>query len=136
MAYTRRSGRRDVYQCLAGSTLAKGDLVQSIEATGSLTVDNAATNVPVFGVTLEAIASGATGLVDKIHDDEIFEVSSVTGTVGSTTTFKFADIVDELTITLTASNNDVRVIGWDGASTGKCYVIFTTPESSAPTATV
>lgn len=136
MAFTRRTGVREVVSCLAGSALAKGDLVQSIEATGSTTVDNAASNSAVFGVTLEAIASGSVGLVDRIHPGDIFEVTGITGTMSAAGVFKLADIVDETTVTLTASNNDVRVMGWDGATTNKCYVSFTSPELSTATITI
>ena len=62
---TRVLGERHVVTCLAGSTIAKGDILQTIEATGSLTVDNAASNAPVRGIALQAIASAATGDVDS-----------------------------------------------------------------------
>jgi hypothetical protein len=46
---------------------------------------------------------------------------------------KFADIVDEASITLTNSNNDCRIISWDGVTTNYCVVEFGTPESSTTT---
>mgnify|MGYP001582286877 CR=1 FL=1 len=124
MAYVRRTGLRDVRRVLAGSALAKGDLLQSTEATGSETVDNAATNVAVYGVALEAIGSAANGLVDRIHPGDIFDCDTITGTVVASSVGKFGDLVAETTVTLTNSNNDVRIAGWDGASTGRAYVTF------------
>lgn len=130
---TRALGERHVRVGKAGSALAKGDLVQSTEATGSETIDNAATNVAVAGFTLETIASAATGQYDRIRPGDQFWVKVSAGTVAATTIGKFADIVDELSITLTASNNDCRVMAWDGATTDYCVVEFGTPESATTT---
>ena len=130
---TRALGDRHVYSCLAGSALAKGDCVQSTEATGSETVDNAATNVAVFGFTLEAIASAATGSVDRLRPGDLFWVKISTGTMAAAEIGKFGDIVDELSITLTESNNDCRIRGWDGVTTDFAIVEFGTPESATPT---
>lgn len=130
---TRVLGQRHVLTMKAGSALAKGDFVQSTEATGSNTVDNAATNVAVFGVTLEAIASGASGQVDRIYPGDQFWVKVSTGTVSATEMGKFADIVDELSVTLTESNNDCRQMSWDGITTDYVVVEFGTPESATPT---
>ncbi len=133
VAGTRVLGERHVYVVKAGSTLAKGDLIQSTEATGSMTVDNAASNSATFGFTLEAIASGATGLADRARSGDQFWFKISSGTMDDTYRGKFADIVDELTITLTNSNNDVRIFGWDGVTTTYCYGELTTPEASTPT---
>lgn len=133
---TRVLGQQHIETVLAGSALAKGDLVQSTEATGSNTVDNAATNVPVYGFTKEAIASAATGLADRIATYDRFWVKVTTGTVSATTIGKFFSIVDELSITLTASEVDGRVVGWDGATTDFCIVEFASPESASPTVLV
>lgn len=130
---TRVLGERHVYTVKAGSALAKGDLVQSTEATGSATVDNAATNTAVYGFTLEAIASGSTGLADRIHPGDQFWVKISSGTMDATYVGKFCDIVDELSVTLTNTNNDARIIGWDGVTTNYCIVEFGTPESGTTT---
>lgn len=130
---TRALGDRHIRVGKAGSALAKGDLVQSTEATGSETIDNAATNVAVAGFTLEAIASGATGQYDRVRPGDQFWVKVSSGTVSATTIGKFADIVDELSVTLTTTNNDCRVMGWDGATTDFAIVEFGTPESATPT---
>jgi hypothetical protein len=130
---TRVLGQEHNHVMLAGSALAKNDLVQTTEATGSNTVDNAATNVAVFGFTRETIASAATGTVDRMFAGDRFWVKVSAGTVAATTLGKYADIVDELSITLTASNNDCRIMGWDGAVTDFAIVEFGTAESSTTT---
>ena len=130
---TRVLGQEHNSIVTAASELAKGDLVATTEATGTNTVNNAATDVAVFGFTREAIASAATGTADRIHSGDQFLVFVTAGTVAATTLGKFADINNELGITLTASNNDCRVMGWDGATTNFCVVEFGTPESSTPT---
>lgn len=117
----------------AGSALAKGDLVQTIEATGTNTVDNAGTNAGIFGFTLEAIASGSTGLADRARQGDQFWIKLSAGTVSATTIGKYGDIVDELSGTLTASNNDFRVIDWDGVTTNFAIVEFGTPDSGVTT---
>ena len=130
---TRSLGQEHRYTVTAGSALAKNDLVQTTEATGTMTVDNAATNVAIFGFTREAISSAATGDADRAFAGDQFWVKVSAGTVAASTLGKFADIVDELSITLTASNNDCRVMGWDGATTDFCIAEFGTPESSTTT---
>lgn len=130
---TRALGERHVYVCTGGSAIAKGDCLQSTEATGSETVDNAATNVAVYGFALETIASAGTGRVDRLRPGDLFWVSVSSGTVAASTIGKFADIVNELSVTLTNSNNDCRVRGWDGATTNFAIVEFGTPESATPT---
>lgn len=130
---TRVLGQQQIETVTAGSTLAKGDLVATTEATGSNTVDNAATNTAIFGFTKEAITSGATGLADRARPGDRFWLYISSGTVAATTVGKFGDIVNELSGTLTNSNNDFRIMGWDGATTDFCIVEFGTPESATPT---
>ncbi len=132
-AGTRVLGQQHIYTCLAGSALAKNDLVQSTEATGSMTVDNAATNVAVFGFTKEAISSAATGLVDRAFAGDQFWFKITTGTLAAASVGKYGDISDEVGGTLTNSNNDFRIMGWDGVTTNYAIVEFGTPESSTTT---
>ncbi len=130
---TRVLGQQHIFTCLGGSTIAKGDLLQTIEATGSMTVDNAASNSAVFGFAKEVIASAATGKVDRIMPGDQFWVSVSSGTVSDSLVGKFVDIVNELSVTTTNSNNDARVMGWDGVTTSFAIVEFGTPESATPT---
>lgn len=130
---TRALGQQHIYTVTAGSALAKNDLVATTEATGTNTVDNAATNAAIFGFTREAISSAATGLADRAFAGDQFWVYVSSGTVSQSLVGKFVDIVNELSVTTTNSNNDARVMGWDGATTDFCIVEFGTPESSTTT---
>lgn len=130
---TRALGQQHIYTVTAGSALAKNDLVATTEATGTNTVDNAATNAAIFGFTREAIGSGSTGLADRAHPGDQFWVYVSSGTVSASLVGKFVDIVNELSVTTTNSNNDARVMGWDGATTDFCIVEFGTPESATTT---
>jgi hypothetical protein len=130
---TRALGERHVQIVTAGSALAKGDLVATTEATGSNTVDNAATNAAIFGFTLEAIGSSATGLADRARPGDQFWVKVSSGTVSASLMGKFGDIVNELSVTTTNSNNDCRFMGWDGVTTDFAIVEFGTPESATTT---
>lgn len=133
VAGTQVLGERHTQIVKAGSALAKGDLVQTIEATGSNTVDNAATNAGVFGYTLEAIGSGSTGNAQRIRQGDQFWAKISSGTMDATYVGKYADIVDELTITLTNSNNDCRIVGWDGVTTNYCVVEWGSPDAGITT---
>lgn len=130
---TRALGQQHIERVTAGSALAKGDLVATTEATGTNTVDNAATNVAIFGFTKEAIGSGSIGLADRAMPGDRFWVYVSSGTVSASLVGKFVDIVNELSVTTTNTNNDARVMGWDGATTDFCIVEFGTPESATPT---
>lgn len=130
---TRVLGQQHIEIVTAGSALAKNDLVATTEATGTNTVDNAATNAAIFGFTREAISSSATGQADRAMPGDRFWVYVSSGTVSASLVGKFVDIVNELSVTTTNSNNDARVMGWDGATTDFCIVEFGTPESATPT---
>jgi len=130
---TRTLGRRHVFTGLAASDLAKGDLVATTESTGSKTLDDAATNVAVAGFMLEAALTAANGDYDRIRSGDQFWVYIASGTMAATEIGMFADINNELGITLSETNNDCRIMGWDGVTTNFCIVEFTTPETATPT---
>lgn len=133
MSCYRKTGQRNILRCTAGSALAKGDILQSTEATGSRTVDNAASNTAVLGYATHAAAQGAEVLVDVLSPgDQV--VVSCTGTMAESYVLKNCDISDETTLALaTDTNHDFRVLGWDGKTTSECYGVFTTLEMSTPT---
>ncbi len=131
MAYphgTRALGERHVGTFLAAATIVKGDLEASTEATGSNTVEVAATGKAVLGFALQAAVSTALLDIDQIRPGDRFWVKVGTGTVSASTIGKFFDITDQTAITLTNSNNDGRVVGWDGVTTNYCIVEFIFPE--------
>lgn len=136
MSCYRKTGRRDIMRCTAGSALAKGDIVQLVEATGSRTVDNAATGAAVLGYTLAAASSSAEVLVDVLHPGDQVVVTVSSGTVSETEIGKYADIADEVSLTLTESNNDFIQMGWDGKTSTEVYGCFTTLQVSQPTAII
>lgn len=130
------TGQRNIFRGTAGSTLAKGDILQTTEATGSRTVDNAASNAAVLGLATAAAANTAEVLVDMLSPGDMVWVTISSGTMAESYVGKYADIADEVSITLTNSNNDFRILGWDGKTTTLCYGVFTTLELGTPTAII
>lgn len=126
MASYRKTGKRNIQRVLAGSALAKGDIVQTIEATGSRTVDNAATNASVYGILEAAIASAESGQADMLSPGEQVWVQCQNGSVmAESYIYQFVDIYDETGVDLAASSNkDFLVLGWDGVTPGWCYGVF------------
>ncbi len=122
--------------CKAAAALVAGDIVQTVEATGSNTVDVCATNAAMFGICTSAIASGAVGDIDQAYPGDQFWVKIISGPMDATYVGKFADLTGALAatgITLTNSNNDFKITGWDGKTTNYCFGFFTTPETATPT---
>ena len=123
--YRRTGNPRGKKYTVGGSvTVAVGDVVQIKEASGSIILG--VTSAEVLGVALEASASGSTTpiLVDVAYPGDEFECRVSTGTMAATEIGDEADLADEDSITLTESNNDVLITGWDGTDTGKAYVTF------------
>ena len=112
------------YLVAGSTTIAEGDLVQYKEASGNITTG--ATNNEVLGVALEASASGSTApiLVDEIYPGDLFQAKIETGTMATTEIGDEFDISSEDGITLTESNNDGLIKGWDGSNTDKAFVVF------------
>lgn len=134
MSFARKSGDRNILRGTAGSALAKGDLLQSTEATGSSTVDNAATNVAVLGIGTAAASSSAEVLVDMLSPGDQVWATISSGTMDATYVGKYADIASEVGLTLSPTNNDFRILGWDGKTTNLCYGVFMTTEQNITTA--
>lgn len=110
---------------LADSTsYLKGDIVQYTQATGSRTIGVAATNEAVLGITDAAITNATAGVVDVLSPGDQVWVEIVSGTMTDAVVGTYADIVDEDGITLTESNNDFLILGWDGVTTNWCYGVF------------
>jgi hypothetical protein len=136
MSCSRKSGQRNITRGLAGSALAKGDVVQSVEATGSNTYDNAASNAAIGGIATHAASSAAEVLVDVLSPGDEVWITITSGTMSDAYIGKYADLADETGITLTASANDFRIKGWDGKTTNLCYGVFMTTEQNITTANV
>ena len=132
--YRRITGRSDVRNLLvdSGTVLIVGDLVQTDESAGDLVI--AVTNQHVGGIALEASISGSTTAInyDVIGPTDIFRARITTGTGAASEKGKFADIAASNDgITLTESNNDMRIVNWQG-DTGFVDVKFTSTESPGP----
>ena len=125
MSAYRKTGERDIWRGTAGSAIEKGDIVQMVEGTGTRSFDNAATNTPVLGVVDAAVGSAAEGLVDMAHPGDQFWMEITAGTMSEASVGTMGDLQAENGITLTESNNDFLILGWDGARTNWCYGVFT-----------
>jgi len=137
MALTRRTGVRKIRTVLAGATFTKGQAVQMDEATGSNTAIAAVTNTPIAGITTAAITSAATGDIDLMAPGDEFLADISSGTMAAASVGKYCDLAGSgASVTLTATNNDYRIVGWDGVNTAQCYITPTSPESATPTAII
>jgi len=124
--FYRRTGNHQMKKWLVGAsiTIAIGDIVQVKEGSGSIILG--ATGGESLGIALEASASGSTTpiLIDEISPGDEFWGKVGTGTMAATELGALADIKDEDEITLTESNNDFLIKGWDGSSTDRAFVVF------------
>lgn len=132
MAFYRKTGKVDVQKVPVDSTsvIAIGDIVSSDESAGDLIPG--ATNIAQKGIALEASASGSTAAikVDVLHPGDRVVGDVSTGTPAATDAGKYADLEDQNSITLTASNNDLRVY-YNGTS-DTIDATFTTLETGGP----
>lgn len=134
MAVTRRKGVRHVVQHNSADTISAGELVQYDEAGE---VISAVTAKGVLGVALQAATSSDTVLVDEFDTDTEVEITGITGTMAASEIGNEADIVSGgLTVTLTESNGDVVITGWDGSTTSKLYARFKNLANGSPGAGV
>ena len=132
--FKRVTGAADVRSMIvdSSSVIAIGDLVSTDESAGDLIVG--ATNIANAGVAQEASASGSTTAIkyDRLTPGSVWRARVETGTAALSEVGKFADINTQDGITLTESNNDCRVINWNGVA-GFLDVEFTTTEQLGPT---
>ena len=122
MAYSRRTGQRHVKQHLSADTISAGELVQYDEAGE---VISAVTAKEVLGIALQAATNADTVLIDELFPGDEVEITGITGTMAASEIGNEADLVSGgLTVTLTESNGDVVITGWDGTTTTKLYAEF------------
>ncbi len=121
MSFTRLTGKRNVEVLPSAGTIAKGDAVQYNEAGEVIVV---VTNVPVLGIALQDATSSTTVEVDILTSSDIVEATIETGTMGDAEVGNEADINSADGLTLTESNLDFIITGWDGVTTSKCYGKF------------
>lgn len=121
MAFTRLTGNRNVEVLPAAGTIAAGDIVQYDE-NGEVVVG--ATGAEVLGIALEAATSSTTVHVDILGSGDVVEATIETGTMAAAEVGEEADINSADGLTLTESNNDFLITGWDGVTTSICYGVF------------
>lgn len=117
----RRTGQRHVELLNSAGTITAGDAVQYDE-NGEVVV--AATGAEVLGIALESATSSTTVHVDVLYPGEECSFPIETGTMADTEIGEEADINSADGLTLTESNNDVLITGWDGTDTATCYGVF------------
>lgn len=122
----------DVQSVIVDSTsvLAIGDICSTDESAGDVIVG--ATNIALKGLCLEASASGSVTpiRVDVLHPGDRVVIDVSTGTPVASHNGKFADLEDQNSLTLTASNNDCRV--YYNGTTDTIDATFTTLETMGP----
>lgn len=133
MSFYRRTGHREVIEIGSGTTLSIGDLVQYDESGEAIV---AVTAKGVLGICLKAATSSTNTEVDILHPGDIVECTSVTGTMATTEIGNEADISSATALTLTESNGDALITGWDGATTSKLYCTFKNLAHGSPGAGV
>lgn len=128
MAFTRRTGHQHCRKYPSAGSITKGDCVQ-FDENGEVVVG--ATAKAIVGIALEDGTSATEVLVDLLTNpaDE-FEALIETGTMGAAEIGEEADINSADGLTLTESNNDFLILGWDGVTTTKCYGRFMKPAST------
>ena len=143
--FTRLTGAQDVRSCKtkAAVAIAIGDLVTIDD--DSYDLHAAGTNILVGGIALDAKTSDATTVsirYDVLKPEDKVRAYIAAGTGGATSEIgAFVDLVGAgattpcTGITVTESNNDARVVGWNGDAQ-YLDVVFTTLQAvNPPTAT-
>ncbi len=121
MSIIRRTGERNVQVFNSAGTIAAGDSVQFDEG-GEVVVG--ATGVEILGVALEAATSSTTVSVDVASSGDTFLFPVETGTMADSEIGEEADLNSADGLTLTESNNDVVLTGWDGSNTAEAFGVF------------
>lgn len=123
----RRTGKRNVQQYPSAGTIEAGDSVQFDEG-GEVIV--AATGKAIVGIAEEDATSSTNVLVDVVLPGDEFEFTIESGTMAAGEIGEEADLNSADGLTLTESNNDVLITGWDGVTTTKCYGQFMKPAAT------
>ena len=121
MAFRRTKGKTDVRVFNSAGTIAAGDAVQ-FDENGEVVVT--ATSAETLGIALEAATSSTTVQVDVLHTDHEVEALIETGTMAQEEVGEEADIASADGLTLTESNADFLITGWNGVTTTQCTGVF------------
>lgn len=124
--FTRRSGKRDVKQfdsaASTGAPIAVDDVVQ-FDENGEVIAG--VTSAEILGLALEA-SSATTDriLVDVLKPGDEVNALIETGTMVAAEVGEEADLNSADGLTLTESNNDFLITGWDGVTTTACWGVL------------
>lgn len=139
--FTRLTGAQDVrsMKTKAAVAIAIGDLVTVDDSSYDLHAGG--TDLVNGGIALDAKASDSTTTnirYDVLKPEDIVRAKIAAGTGGASTEIgNFVDIVGagvttpSTGITVTESNNDARVVGWNGDA-GYLDIVFTTLQATNP----
>ena len=105
----------------SAGTITAGDAVQ-FDENGEVVV--AATGAEVLGIASADATSSDTVHVEIATPSSEYVFPIETGTMAAAEVGEEADINSADGLTLTESNNDVLITGWDGVSTDECYGVF------------
>lgn len=117
----RSPGNGDFKEYNSAGTITEGDAVQ-FDENGEVVV--AATNKAVVGIAVKDATSSTTCVVEIARSGVEYEFPIETGTMAAAEVGETADLNSADGLTLTESNNDVLITGWDGVNTDKCYGVF------------
>jgi len=121
MSFIRRTGTSEFKVYPSAGTIAAGAAVQ-FDENGEVVA--AATAKAIVGVAVAAATSSTNCTIDINHPGDEWVVDVTTGTMAADEIGEEADLETSTGATLTESNNDLLIVGWDGVSTGKAYVQF------------
>ena len=119
--FVRRTGKSHYKEYTASGAITAGDAVQ-FDENGEVAA--AATNKAIVGIALAAATTNSTCKVDVVDSGSEWEMPIEAGTMATSEVGEEADLNSADGLTLTESNNDVCITGWDGATTSKCYGVF------------
>jgi hypothetical protein len=132
--FYRRTGpsRCKKYSKAGSLATTVGDVMKYKAASG--VVAAATTGTEVLGICLQTTLAASTApiLIDIAFPGDEFQAKIETGTMAATEQGDEADINSDDGITLTESNGDCTITGWDGTNTDKCYVVFNNCEFGSP----
>ncbi len=122
--FVRRQGKCN-YKTFPNTAVAlvAGASIQ-FDESGSVAVG--AANKQIIGVEVNAQALSTVGNVDIVDDGSIWEANGCTGTMAANKIGTTCDLLaGGLTIDIgTDSSHDVTIVGWDGVTTNKAYIVF------------
>jgi len=128
MPFSRRTGKSQFKEYPSAATIAAGDLVQ-FDENGEVIVAVTAKNV--LGYAVNAATSSTNVTVDVIKGADELAITAVVGTMAASDIGEEVDIASASTATLTASNGDGLIVGWNGDTTTNAGVAYITLKNLA-----